>query len=85
VIYTNDISLKDSIIWKIRGVSMKNIPLNEKLEKEKEKLNELANEAWRKGIPLTQDEKFMTQNQKVDVLVAEIQRRNTYKPTKVVP
>lgn len=64
---------------------MKNIPLNEKLEKEKEKLNKLANEAWRKGIPLTQDEEFMAQNQKVDGLVAEIQRRNTYKPAKVVP
>ena len=57
---------------------MKNIALNEKLEKEKEKLNKLANEALRKGIPLTQDEKFMAQNRKVDVLVAKIQRRNIY-------
>jgi len=57
---------------------MKNIPLNEKLKKEKEKLNKLANEALRKGVPLTQDEKFMAQNRKVDVLVAKIQRRNIY-------
>lgn len=64
---------------------MRNISLNEKLEKEKEKLNKLANEAWRKGIALTQDEEFMAQNQKVDVLVAEIQRRNTYKHAEVVP
>jgi hypothetical protein len=64
---------------------MKNIPLNEKLEKEKEKLNKLANEALRKGIPLTQDEKFMAQNRKVDVLVAKIQRRNMYQVTKLIP
>jgi len=64
---------------------MKNIPLNEKLEKEKEKLNKLANEALRKGIPLTQDEKFMAQNRKVDVLVAKIQRRNMYQATKLIP
>ena len=63
---------------------MKNIPLNEKLEKEKEKLNKLANEALRKGIPLTQDEKFMAQNRKVDVLVAKIQRRNMYQATKLI-
>jgi hypothetical protein len=64
---------------------MKNIPLNEKLEKEKEKLNKLANEALRKGIPLTQDEKFMAQNRKVDVLVAKIQRRTMYQATKLIP
>ncbi len=64
---------------------MKNISLNEKLEKEKEKLTKLANEAMRKGIPLTQDKEFMAQNQKVDVLVAKIQKRNIYKPTKVIP
>lgn len=57
---------------------MKNIPLNEKLKKEKEILNKLANEALRKGVPLTQDEKFMAQNRKVDVLVAKIQRRDIY-------
>ena len=64
---------------------MKNIALNEKLEKEKEKLNKLANEALRKGVPLTQDEKFMAQNRKVDVLVAKIQRRNMYQATKLIP
>ena len=64
---------------------MKNIPLNEKLKKEKEKLNKLANEALRKGVPLTQDEKFMAQNRKVDALVAKIQRRNMYQATKLIP
>lgn len=55
---------------------MKDILLNEELENEKEKLNKLANEALRKGIPLTKDKEFMKQNQKVDVLVAKIQKRN---------
>ncbi|MHB8127215.1 MAG: hypothetical protein ACYDEJ_16610 [Desulfitobacteriaceae bacterium] len=64
---------------------MKNIPLIEKLEKEKEKLTKLANEAMRKGIPLTQDKEFMAQNQKVDVLVVKIQKINIYKPTTVIP
>jgi hypothetical protein len=48
--------------------------LNEKLEKEKEKLNRLADEALKKGIPLTQDEAFMEQNRKVDALVLKIQK-----------
>lgn len=64
---------------------MKDIPLNEELEKEKEKLNKLANEALRKGIPLTQDKEFMAQNQKVDVLVAKIQKRKPYKPIRGIP
>jgi hypothetical protein len=64
---------------------MKNIPLIEKLEKEKEKLAKLSNEAMRKGIPLTQDKEFMAQNQKVDVLVVKIQKKYIYKPTKVIP
>jgi hypothetical protein len=55
---------------------MKNIPLIEKLEKEKEKLTKLANEAMRKGIPLTQDKEFMAQNLRVDVLVVKIQKIN---------
>ncbi len=63
---------------------MKDILLNEELENEKEKLNKLANEALRKGIPLTKDKEFMKQNQKVDVLVARIQKRNTCKLTKVI-
>lgn len=36
-------------------------------------LHRLANEALKKGIPLTQDEKFMAQNHKVDELVVKIQ------------
>lgn len=52
---------------------MKQEALNEKLEKEKEKLNKLADEALKNGIPLMQDEAFMAQNRKVDELVARIQ------------
>ncbi len=47
----------------------KMVSLNEKLENEKQKLHRLANEALKKGIPLTQDEKFMAQNHKVDELI----------------
>jgi hypothetical protein len=53
---------------------MKQEALNEKLEKEKEKLNRLADEALKNGIPLTQDEAFMAQNRKVDELVVKIQK-----------
>lgn len=53
---------------------MKQETLNEKLEKEKEKLNRLADEALKNGIPLTQDEAFMAQNRKVDSLVVKIQK-----------
>lgn len=52
---------------------MKQETLNERLEKEKEKLNKLADEAAKKGIPLIQDEAFMEQNRKVDELVTQIQ------------
>jgi hypothetical protein len=51
---------------------MKKESLNDRLEKEKEKLNRLADEALKKGIPLTQDEAFMAQNRKVDALVVKI-------------
>ena len=55
---------------------MNNSFLYERLEKEKEKLNLLADKALQRGVPLTEDKKFMAQNQKVDVLVAEIQKRS---------
>ncbi|ADY55571.1 hypothetical protein Sgly_1257 [Syntrophobotulus glycolicus DSM 8271] len=61
---------------------MEDNPLNEELEREKEKLNKFAEEAQRKGIPLTQDEDFMAQNHKVDILVAEIQKRKTVRQKK---
>lgn len=32
---------------------MKDTLLNEKLEREREKLNKLADEAWRRGVPLS--------------------------------
>jgi hypothetical protein len=38
---------------------MTDCKLNELLEKEKDKLNKLANKALKKGIPLMQDEEFM--------------------------
>ncbi|TEB16216.1 hypothetical protein Psfp_01443 [Pelotomaculum sp. FP] len=53
---------------------MKKVSLNEKLEKEKEKLNRLADEALKNGIPLTQDEAVMAQSRKVDALVVKIQK-----------
>jgi len=56
------------------GFNMKKETLNEKLEKEKEKLNRLADEALKNGIPLTQDEAFMAQNRKVDELILIIQK-----------
>ena len=57
-----------------RRFSMKKSSFNEKLEIEKGKLNRLADEALKNGIPLIQDEAFMAQNRKVDELVVKIQR-----------
>ncbi|MDF9409930.1 hypothetical protein L7E55_16525 [Pelotomaculum isophthalicicum JI] len=51
---------------------MKRVNYHEELEKEKEKLNRLAEEALKNGIPLTQDEAFMVQNRKVDELVVKV-------------
>ncbi len=51
---------------------MKKASLNEKLEKEREKLNRLGEEALKNGVPLTQDEAFMAQNRKVDALVVKV-------------
>ncbi len=51
---------------------MKKASLNEKLEKEREKLNRLGEEALKNGVPLTQDEAFMAQNHKVDALVVKV-------------
>ncbi len=53
---------------------MKQINYNKELEKEREKLNRLADEAMEKGIPLNQDKAFMEQNRKVDELVVKVQR-----------
>ncbi|MDJ0306753.1 hypothetical protein [Dehalobacter sp.] len=53
---------------------MKKESLNDKLEKEKEKLHKLGEEAMKKGIPLRGDEAFMKQNFKVDELVYKIQK-----------
>ncbi|TEB17106.1 hypothetical protein Psfp_00840 [Pelotomaculum sp. FP] len=51
---------------------MKKASLNDKLEKEQEKLRKLGEEVLKNGIPLTQDEAFMAQNRKVDALVVKI-------------
>lgn len=53
---------------------MKRSSFDEKLIVEKEKLNRLADEALKKGIPLTLDEEFMKQNRKVDELIVKAQR-----------
>ena len=55
------------------GFSLKQENYNKELEKEKEKLNRLADKALESGIPLTQDEAFMSQNRKVDELIVKIQ------------
>jgi hypothetical protein len=52
--------------------AMKKAALNDKLEKEQEKLRKLGEEALKNGIPLTQDEAFMAQNRKVDALVVKV-------------
>ena len=54
---------------------MKKSGFDEKLKIEKEKLNKLADEVMKKGIPLNQDEAFMAQNRKVDELVVKIQMK----------
>ena len=56
------------------GFSLKQENYNKELEKEKEKLNRLADKALESGIPLTQDEAFMAQNRKVDELILIIQK-----------
>ncbi|MBS4026635.1 MAG: hypothetical protein KGZ96_13355 [Clostridia bacterium] len=53
---------------------MKKLCLDRTLQIEKEKLNKLAGEALKKGIPLNQDKAFMAQNRKVDELVVKVQR-----------
>ena len=53
---------------------MKKSSYVENLEIEREKLNRLADEDMKKGIPLNQDKTFMEQNRKVDELVVRIQR-----------
>jgi len=53
---------------------MKKSSCDENLNTERKKLNRLAGEAMKKGIPLNQDEAFMEQNRKVDELVVRIQR-----------
>lgn len=55
------------------GFSLKQENYNKELEKEKGKLNRLADKALESGIPLTQDEAFMAQNRKVDELIVKIQ------------
>jgi hypothetical protein len=54
------------------GFNVKRVNYHEELEKEREKLNRLAEEALKNGIPLTQDEAFMEQNLKVDALVVKV-------------
>ncbi|MHB8276818.1 MAG: hypothetical protein ACYDIA_04075 [Candidatus Humimicrobiaceae bacterium] len=53
---------------------MKQVNYQEQLEKEKEKLGRLVNEALKNGVPIVQDEAIMAQNRKVDALVVKIQR-----------
>lgn len=54
---------------------MKKEGYDKELEKEKEKLNKLVDEAFNKGTPFTEDEAIMEQNRKVDSLVVKIQKK----------
>lgn len=74
--YTNGMPLTEDWIRVTRrgGLNVKQVNYFEELEKEKEKLSRLADEALKKGIPITQDESFMAQNRKVDELVFKIQK-----------
>ena len=47
---------------------------DKELEREKEKLNKLLDEAFNKGTPFTEDDAVMEQNRKVDTLVVKIQK-----------
>lgn len=53
---------------------MKNQNLYAELEKERRKLNDLATEAMKKGIPITQDKAILEQSRKVDALITKIQK-----------
>lgn len=43
--------------------------INEELERERRKLDELAEKAREKGIPLSQDEAVLAQSRKIDALI----------------
>lgn len=51
---------------------MKQVSYNDKLQKEKEKLGQLVDEAKENGIPLAQDKAVMAQSRKVDALIGRI-------------
>ena len=53
---------------------MEHLSYNKELEKEKEKLIRLVNEALKNGTPIIQDKAVMEQNRKVDELVVKVQR-----------
>ena len=57
---------------------MKEAPLNEMLEKEKIKLNRLADEALKNGTPIIENEAVIAQSRKVDALVVKIQRKKKW-------
>jgi hypothetical protein len=45
------------------------------MNKEKEKLNRLINEAIQKGIPVSDNQKILEQSRKVDKLINEYQKQ----------
>lgn len=57
---------------------MKKAPLNEMLEKEKVKLNMLADEALKNGTPIIEDEAVIAQSRKVDALVVQMQKEKKW-------
>jgi ATP-dependent exoDNAse (exonuclease V) alpha subunit len=53
----------------MRRFNVKRVNYREELEKEKEKLERLVNEALKNGIPIIQDEAVMAQSRRVDKLL----------------
>lgn len=53
---------------------MKENNLNEKLEREREKLSRLAEKALKNNVPFSQDEAVIAQSRKIDALVVKVQK-----------
>ena len=49
--------------------------IRDQMNKEKEKLNQLIEEAIQKGIPVSDNQKILEQSRKVDKLVNEYQKQ----------
>ncbi len=57
---------------------MKQKSYNEKLKKEKEKLERLVDEALKNGVPLALDESVMAQSRKIDILILSVRKSSPW-------